>query len=68
MKSTPFLTALRLAGERDLNLARPCLELGISIGELETLLNRGNLKALETCAAWIGIPLGTFITTLYPVD
>lgn len=57
MKTTTFQRITKLAAERDLNLARPCLELGISMRELEKLLNAGNLKALETCAAWIGVPI-----------
>lgn len=57
MKTTTFQRIIKLAAERDLNLARPCLELGVSMRELETRIDTGDLKALETCAAWIGVPI-----------
>lgn len=64
MKISTFQRITKLAAERDLNLARPCLELGVSMRELETLLNAGDLKALETCAAWIGVPITGLLISL----
>lgn len=60
MKISVFERVLQIAREEERGLEEPCLELGVTVEELEQRLNRLEPRAVEAVAKWIGIEYYSF--------